>query len=569
MIDRATEYAKRCVAEKTMGELHIQACWRHLRDLKRQGTEDFPYIWDAAESERVLKFAETLTISEGTEPKPVKLLPHQCFDIGSIYGWKHKDTGFRRFRRSYRSMARQNGKSFENGIHGTYIAGFTKYRNGKLFTVATKQRQAKIAWDEMKKFIQADEDLSEMFKVQEWRNCITAKETGNTIEALSKEGGLDEGFRAIFVSIDELHQMRDNQIYSNLYRGTRNLDETLISMITTRGKDLDAFAYEIDKLAVNILQGSAEFEDFFCDIYAADLSDDHFSDDALRKANPFLWTTERGRQSLYEDAKTAKAMGGQEYSQYCIKTLNLWYTDRDKSFIDPNDWRACASEKTLEDFKGERCFVGLDLSSGGDLTTVAFDFPLDDGSDHFFSHSFMPRGRFQEHIQSDLVPYDVWEANGDLTLTGGQSAYITDYAYIVSWLHEMQEKYSLEFVAIGYDRHNISGILSLLEDFGCPVLEVVQSARALNDATRSIQLMVRSQMLRHDANNKLMTWSFANAELDENSFGEIKVEKRSSKRYRRIDPVDAAVDAHAVKLVMLSEEKADLEELILSDDWSL
>ena len=43
-----------------MGELHILACKRHLEDLKRQGTKEFPYIWDPEKSERILQYAETL-----------------------------------------------------------------------------------------------------------------------------------------------------------------------------------------------------------------------------------------------------------------------------------------------------------------------------------------------------------------------------------------------------------------------------------------------------------------------------------------------------------------------------
>ena len=35
-----------------MGELHILACKRHLEDLKRQGTKDFPYIWNTEKAEK-------------------------------------------------------------------------------------------------------------------------------------------------------------------------------------------------------------------------------------------------------------------------------------------------------------------------------------------------------------------------------------------------------------------------------------------------------------------------------------------------------------------------------------
>ena len=42
MRDRATAYAERVVSgDVVAGELHVQACRRHLRDLERQGTDEF------------------------------------------------------------------------------------------------------------------------------------------------------------------------------------------------------------------------------------------------------------------------------------------------------------------------------------------------------------------------------------------------------------------------------------------------------------------------------------------------------------------------------------------------
>ena len=141
--DRVTRYARDVVAGKVVaGELHKLACKRHLDDLKRQNTKDFPYYFNPAKAEEILNYAETLTIAEGTEPRAVKLLDSQAFDLGATFGWYKQTNDKRRFRRRYKSEARQNGKTFENGIIGTYIAGFGGYNFGKLFTVATKKRQA-------------------------------------------------------------------------------------------------------------------------------------------------------------------------------------------------------------------------------------------------------------------------------------------------------------------------------------------------------------------------------------------------------------------------------------------
>ena len=558
--DRVTQHASRVVSgEEIAGELHYLACKRHLDDLKRQNTDEFPYYWDPGKAKEVLDYAETLTIAEGTEPKPVRLIDSQAFDIGCTFGWYKTANHKRRFRRRYKSMARQNGKTFENGIMGTYIAGFGGYNYGKLFTVATKKRQARLALEEMSKFITIDPDLGDYFEVKDYKSTIECLETYCTIEALSKEAGLDDGFRSIYSSIDEIHQHKDNKIYKALYNGTRSLPETLVSMITTRGDRLNSFCKEMDDYAINILRGLATAEDFFVDIYCLDPGDDPFNPETWIKANPFLCSTPDGRATLKTDAQTAKDMGGSDLRDFLTKSLNMWVENTDDSFINSEKWSKCGSDRTLKDFTGRRCWVGLDLSSGGDLTTIALEFEDTDEKVYFYSHSFMPRGRLEEHIETDLAPYDLWEQQELITVTGGSGDFKNDYKFIIKHLHEIKDEYELEFLGIGVDPHNADGILSDLEAFGCPVVIVVQSARSLNDATVDIQLLIKSEKVEYNRNNELLTWSFTNAKVVRNSFDEIKVDKRPGQRFKRIDPVDACIDAHAIRLKAQTKEVVDVQ----------
>ena len=572
--DRVTKHASRVVSgDEKAGKLHFLACKRHLDDLKRQKTPDFPFYWDPNKAAEVLDYAETLIIAEGAEPKPVKLIDSQAFDIGATFGWYKTATKKRRFRRRYKSMARQNGKTFENGIMGTYIAGFGGYNYGKLFTVATKKRQARLAWEEMSKFITIDPDLGEYFSVKDYKSVIECLETYCTIEALSKEAGLDDGFRSIYSSIDEIHQHKDNKIYKALYNGTRALPETLVSMITTRGDRLNSFCKEMDDYAIKILEGLATAEDFFVDIYCLDKDDDLWDPDNWVKANPFICAP--GNEELFEvlktDAQTARDMGGSDLRDFLTKSLNLWVENTDDSFINSDKWQKCGSDRTLKDFVGRKCWVGLDLSSGGDLTTVALEFPENNDKYYIYSHSFMPRGRLEEHIETDLAPYDLWEQMELITVTGGSGDFKNDYKFIINHLAELKETYELEFLGIGIDPHNADGILADLEAFGCPVVIVVQSARSLNDATVDIQLLVKSENLEYNRNNELLTWSFSNAKVVRNSFDEIKVDKRPGQKFKRIDAVDAAIDAHAVMLKNKTKEVVDvqseLEKYLAAMGW--
>lgn len=558
MRDRVTEYARAVVATGRYpdtgllcGQLHVLACRRHLNDLKKQRTAAFPYYWDVGAADRALDYAGVLTLAEGAEPKPLVLMGCQAFDIGCTFGWKKMANDCRRFRRRYKSISRQQGKTMENGIMGPYIAGFSGYSYGKLFTAATKKRQARLAWEEMAKFVKADPELGELFDVKDYKSTIEAKETGCTIEALSRESGLDDGFRAIFCSIDEIHQHKDNKIYKALYNGTRSLPETLVSMITTRGFELNSFCKEMDDYAINVLRGATPAEDFFVDIYCLDDGDDIWDEANWPKACPFTCMDEERLATLRQDARTARDMGGMELRDFLCKSLNMWVKNTDLQAFDPDAWAACGSERALTGIVAEHkeCWVGLDLSSGGDLTTLSLEFPLPDGRYYVHTHSFMPRGRIEEHMETDLAPYDLWEQQGLITVTGGETDYMNDYKFIVSYLKELRERFGLTFLGIGLDPHNAAGVMQDLEEFGCPVVTITQSARNLNDATVALQLLVKGGRVEYDRRNELLTWSILNAALVRNSFDEIKIDKKPGARFKRIDPVDALIDAHALMLI--------------------
>lgn len=565
MADRCTAYAQMVVDGKSprrVGELEILACKRHLEDLERQNTPEFPYYYDESKAQEVIDFAEKLTIAEGGEPRPVKLHGFQDFIFGSLYGWRNAK-GFRRFRLSYIEMARQNGKSFCNGINASYIGNFSGYNYGQLYLVATKQDQAKIVFDEVVKFINSDEDLGELFAVKDYKSEIECKLTNSKIRALSRDTKKIDGFRPLFGSVDEYHAHETNQMYKLLEGGTGNLDETLISIITTAGFNLNSPCYEMRQVAEQILRRSFYKETQFVAIFTMDKNDDIWDPLNWQKANPLTCCTQDGIDRMKDIAETAKLAGGNELRDFMTKRLNIWVQSADNQYIDVEKFLACGSDRKLDYFAGRECYAGLDLSSGGDLTTLALEIPyIEDGRQKYYlwSHSFMPRARLQEHIKSDLAPYDIWQSEKLITVTGGMGDYKNDYMFIVKTLEELIEKYNLKLKAIGYDSHNADGFLSSLDIFGCPLVEIKQSARFLNDATSDLQLLVKQGDIEYDKNNGLLIWSFVNAQVVANSFGEIKVDKEQGKRTRRIDPVDAAIDAHLI--AMKPTVQIDLDDSI-------
>lgn len=360
----------------------------------------------------------------------------------------------------------------------------------------------------------------------------------------------------------EYHAHPNNQMYRLLVGGTRKLKQCLISIITTAGDDLTRPCYEMYGYCKNVLESKTEADEkMFIYIAQMDKEDDIWDSANWVKANPLIASDPTMIDNIQDDAIKAKSMGGKTLNDFMTKALNIWVTNADDNYINIEKWHECACELTLEDMRGKECYVGLDLSSGGDLTSLALEFPLTiDGIQKYFihSHSFIPSERLAEHEKTDNAPYGVWARDGLMTVTTG---YKTDYKYIIGYLKELQETYDIKFKMICYDPHNADTFLADLEEFGVPVVEIVQSARNLNQPTEDFKLEVDSLNVLYNQGNGLLSWSVMNAKLEYNSFGECKITKNL--RVKRIDPIDAIIDAH--KMAMLLKEETDINEYLTDE----
>lgn len=566
-MDRVTEFAKANVKnKKDFGEDARLAFKRHIDDLARSKKNDpnFPYRFDEEKAEDIIELANKLTIAEGEGNEQFTCAGFQEFILGSLFGWVHKETGKRRFTDSYVQVARQQGKSVLNAILGIKCCNFDNYNYGQVYCTATKADQARIVLKEIIKFINADNDLKELFDIKDYKSEITGKITSTVIRALGRDTHTIDGFRPYLGIVDEYHAHKDNQMYKLLKGGTRKLKQSLISVITTAGFNLNAPCYDLYKYCRRVLRGIDVNERQFIYIAQMDEKDDIWDPKNWIKCCPLTGKDPELVAAMQEDARKAQSMGGAELRDFLTKALNIWVTNAETAFLDLAEWEKCGSERDLSDFAGKQVIVGLDLSSGGDLTSYCLEFPYEDeesGDRRYFLHSqsFMPRHRLQEHMDlEDNAPYVIWQQQGLLTVTTAAGGIKTDYKTILSSLHDIVDKYQLDVMTIGYDPHNASAFLLDLEDFGCDLIEIKQSARSLNDATIDFQLEVKAHNMEYNKGNVLLTRSMNDAILSEpNSFGEIKIDKMLQKN--RIDPCDAAICAHKIAM------GADLETVDIND----
>ena len=564
MSDHTTAYARTIVAgKKICGKAEYQACKRHLDDMADKA---FPYIFDVDAAEYHIMLANQLTIGEGSESRKLTTRGFQNFIIGSLFGWRKKRSHLRRFREGYIQLARQNGKSFLAGEMCNDYATFAGYQHGRIYCTATKQKQANIVWEEVAKFIRSDADLAELYKVREYDHTIRSLVTNTTIEAIGRDTKSADGFRSIMAVVDEYHAHPTDQMYKLMLDGQIAVDNALTLAITTAGFNLNAPCYEQYQFCKKVLSGNVRKDSLFIFITEMDEDDDMWDPVNWAKANPLnLWNADDTLNDemiarMAEKAIDAREKQGRDLVNFQTKTLNRWVEYTGGGLLDLAAWRKCAADTTLEEMRGRQCYLGIDLSSGGDLTSIALIFPGDDDDVYVWSHSYMPELRLAEHIRTDDAPYGVWKDAGLLTLTSGIYGIKTDYKYIISDLSRIMNEYEIEVIGCGYDDHNAGAFLSDLEAvLSCDLTLVKQSARSLNDATKDFQLSVKAGKVSYDRRNALLTWSMVNAVISApNSFGEIKIDKMT--QTNRIDPCDAVIDAWVVYFHGHNNPAIDAEE---------
>ena len=567
LLDRTTQYARDVVDGKieNVGNRVLQACERHLEDLEKSKLAPYRYYFDTEEANNIIDYAENLVLAEAEEYQTVECYPFQCFILGSLNGWRVKDKGYRRFRTSYVQLGRQNGKSFINGILASYFGNFTSRTFGKIFLAATKQDQAAIIFNEIKKFIQSDDDLDELFKIKEHNYTIECLMTGTVIKAVSGDTKSMDGFAVYLGVVDEYHAHKTNQMYKLLEGGIKKQKSALISVITTAGFNTMSPCYKLYQQCCQILDGVYQNDTQF--VYIAELNegDDPFKPQNWIKANPILEFDADALENMKPIAITAQQMGGEDLRDFMVKQLNMWIQFATDTYIsDIRWWKQGNTKKTLKDFIGQRCFIGVDLSSGGDLTSIVYLFPYwkkDEKRYFVYHHSYMPKNAVNEHMNTDNVPYDMWIKKGLITVTETLGGIKTDYRYILSEIQKNIDEYSLDVQIICYDPHNASGFVGDLEQMGYDTMSVTQTARVLNDATVDVKLTMQQGAIEHNEDDELMQWAISNAKTIKNSYGEIKIDKATS--VDRIDPLDALIDAWTE--AMREEQEFDINDSL--DKW--
>lgn len=537
-----------------------QACQRFLDDLAKMENDWYDWYWDESEAKRIVKWFGYCKHSKGPlEGKPIELNSWQKFVICNIEAWKHKDHNTRRFRFAFIQVARKNAKSqMEAGMVG-YECGAKGYEAAEIYTLGVEREQAKIVFEEVD--LMLTKPLKKRFKVTQ--KVIKHKKSNSFIKHLSKKAGkTGDGKNPQMAIVDEYHAHPDSRMYDVMKSGMMSRTEPLLVIITTAGEDYEESAcYYEYKDCCSILDGTIENDRYFVMICELDEEDDPFDESVWIKANPVLCTYEAGIDSMRQNAKLAKESSDMKKKvEFLTKNCNIYVAAGEKRYMDPCYWKACTKDISLEDFRGKDCYIGIDLSKTGDLTSICFEFPFIENEIRqyaLFGQSFIPAGVVKEKSKTDNVPYDLWIEKGWLIETEANDGLIVDFWAVINYIEKIVQEYELNVIAIGYDGHNASLLVAELENRDYDCIEIGQSCAKLDSPTIHFRDEVRVKHIWHNE-NLLMLWSLNNCEVDTNSFGEIKLSKKT--RFKRIDPIACCIFSHKLCMEYWNREDLNVSE---------
>jgi len=539
-MDPVTAYALDVVEGRQVAGRWVRlACERHLRDLERAGGDEFPYVFEQAKAERVFQFFRFCRHVKGPlAGQPLELMPWQQFIIGSIFGWVHRDTGLRRFRKAYVQVARGNGKSTLLSGLGLYMLMADGEAGAEVYATATKRDQARIVYDAARMMAIRSPDL--LKRLEPGKAEMIHPASGGKFAPLSKDTKSLDGLNPHLGIIDEYHAHPTREMYDLLVSAMGKRLQPLLFIITTAGFDLASPCYEEYQYLVKVLEGELENEQYFAYIAQLDTEDNPQDESTWIKANPLLASTEAGMEYLRGELQAALDVPS-KMRNFLVKNLNLWVDQREEGYMPMEKWRACAAgpDNQMPDLTGRPCYIGVDLSAKIDLTSVGIEFPLGGGRFAVLSHSFIPEERLRQRLKTDRVPYDAWARMGWLTVIPGA---VVDQGAIIEWIERQVAEHGWRVKEVCVDPWNATQFAVELQRRGYTVVEITQGIRTLSEPTKDFRERVLRRELIHDG-SPVLTWAMGNAVERQDHNGNIMLDKAKSRE--RIDPVAALINAHA------------------------
>ena len=494
------------------------------------------YIFDEERALRPIKFIETFCKHSKGEwaGKPVILELFQKAYISALFGFIDKETNLRRYKESMFYVARKNGKSTMLSGIAAYMMIADNEAGAEIYSCATKKDQAKLVFDETLNMINQSPYLSKHIKKR--KSDLYFPLTMSKFQPLGKNSDTLDGLNAHCVIIDELHGVKDRNLYEVMQQSQSARRQPLLIMITTAGTVRECIFDDIYEYSCNIVDGTFEDDTFLPIIYELDKKEEWLDERCWSKSNPSLGAIKKldDLKRKVEKAKNSpKDLSGVLTKDFNIRNTlsNAWLNFDDINNTETFD---------IENFKNFYAIGGADLSITTDLTCATLLF-IDKETEKRYIHQmyWLPSENFNERVKIEKIPYDKWLERGLIRLCNGNSI---NYSDVTAWFIEMLNNYGITPLWIYYDNYSAKYWVEEMKSHGFKMERCIQREKTLSLPMQQLGADLKAKKINYN-NNPILKWCLTNTGVKEDRNGNIVPIKNQSAK-QRIDGVASMLDAY-------------------------
>jgi len=530
----------------------IQACKRLKQQYQKLVDEIHnprdPWIFDIEKASRPIQFIEKFCKhSKGKWiGKPVRLELFQKAKLQAVYGFVHKETGLRRAREVFTLVGRKNGKSTEKAATGLYMMIGDGEGGAEVYSVATKKDQARLVFTEAVNMVSQSPALSKHIKKR--KTDLYFPVTFSKFEPLASDSNSLDGLNVHNGIIDELHAIKDRNLYDVIKQAMSAREQPLLDMITTAGFVRENIFDSIYDYACRVLDGLVEDERFLAFIYELDDRDEWTDFRMWEKANPGLGTI-KDYNELAANVERAK-----NDPDFLPTVLTKDFNVRDTVAGTWLTYEQINNEETftMEEISDTYAVGGVDLSSTTDLTCATL-LIMKPGSEkkYCLQQYFLPSELLEKRVREDKIPYDRWYDRGLLKLSEGNKI---NYSDVTRWFLRMIEEYRIHPVWIGYDPWNSQYWVDEMIQRGFTMEKVRQGAQTLSQPMKELGADLQAKRINYN-NNPILKWCLTNTAIKRDDNDNIRPVKGQNQR-QRIDGAVSLLIAYTVLFNHMDDYKA-------------
>lgn len=335
---------------------------------------------------------------------------------------------------------------------------------------------------------------------------------------------------------DEVGALPNPYAIESMRSGQLNILNKLGCIISTKYPTFNnPFEDEVG-YAKRVLDGIEKDETVFALLYEPDeelISKWTTDDNVLKHSNPVALEI----PEIWEDLikKRAKAIAVESVREnFLTKHCNIIYQGMGtESYIDINEVMSCKVANI--NWTGRKVYLGVDLAMTNDNCAVAM---VSEEDDEILADvvAFIPEGRIDEKNKFEKINYREFIKTMKCIACGNKTV---DYAIIEDFVFQIENKYKVTIMAIGYDRYNALSSAQKWER-KYTTIQIRQHSDTLHSPTKLLYEKILDRKFRYEE-NKLLEINFENARCTYDTNMNRYITKKRSQG--KVDMVVALINA--------------------------